>query len=327
MRHSDASIIEEMHRTTRPDGDFAADVRAGLTKKDQKEIPAKYLYDDIGSALFDAITLLPEYGLTRADVRLLKNHAAELGRLIEPSVVIELGSGGGGKVRWLLRELTLRQKVLYCPVDLSSSALRRCFHELSGIDGVRITPIEALYQDGLKIALGLRPSGTPALVLFLGSSIGNFTAKETDVFLRSIRRELLPSDWLLLSTDLQKDRARMIAAYDDATGVTAAFNLNLLARINRELGGDFDLSRFEHEVRYDDREHRVEMHLRSTANQVVSIGALSAGFREGETIWSESSYKFRCGDVRRLARKAGFRCVKQWVDEEWPFAQSLLRAI
>ena len=119
----------------------------------------------------------------------------------------------------------------------------------------------------------------------------------------------------------------MIAAYDDATGVTAAFNLNLLARINRELGGDFDLSRFEHEVRYDDREHRVEMHLRSTANQVVSIGAFSAGFREGETIWSESSYKFRCGDIRRLARKAGFRCVTQWVDEEWPFAQSLLRAI
>ena len=321
MRLSDAPIID------RPDRGFAAGVRAGLTVRGQKQIPAQYLYDEVGSALFDAITVLPEYGLTRADIRLLQGHAADLSRLVEPSIVVELGSGGGGKARWALRELSAHQEVHYYPVDLSASALRRCELELSGIENLRITPIEALYQEGLETALRLRQQGATALVLFLGSSVGNFDPAETEAFLRSMRRELLPSDWFLLSTDLQKDRARMLAAYDDSLGVTAAFNLNLLARINRELGGDFDLKRFEHVIRYDDCQHRIEMHLRSQSNQVVSIGSTSIGFSEDETIWTESSYKFRREDIQELARKSGFRCVAQWVDEEWPFAQSLLRAI
>jgi L-histidine Nalpha-methyltransferase len=321
MRHSDASITDRVDRT------FAVDVRAGLTKKGQKDIPAKYLYDDIGSALFEVITLLPEYGLTRADTGLLKQHAPEISNKVEASVVVELGSGGGGKARWILEEMALKRSVLYSPIDVSSSALRRGFHELSEIQGIQIVPIEALYEDGLKAAIRMRPRGTPALVLFLGSSIGNLNHAEAENFLRGIRRQLEPSDWFLLSADLQKDRQRMVAAYDDSIGVTAAFNLNILARINRELAGDFDLSRFEHTIRYNEREHRIEMHLRSKADQVVSIGPLSVGFREGETIWTESSYKFTPEGIRRLARKCGFRCVTQWLDHEWPFAQSLLRAV
>ena len=319
MRRSAAPITES---------DFATDVVAGLTRKGQKQIAAKYLYDDIGSALFDVITLLPEYGLTRADLRLLKAHAAELSDLIQPSIVVELGSGGGGKARLLLREFASRQEdVVYCPIDVSASALERCVHELAGIEGLRIKPIEALYHRGLRAALEERPADAPALILFLGSSLGNFSAPEREGLLKDIRRQVRAGDLFLLSTDLQKDRPRMLAAYDDAIGATAAFNLNLLARMNRELGTDFDTSRFVHEVRYDERHHRIEMHLRSTANQVVSIGAAPLGFRQGETIWTESSYKFRCDDIRRLARKSGFRCLTQWVDEEWPFAQSLLRAI
>jgi len=165
------------------------------------------------------------------------------------------------------------------------------------------------------------------LVLFLGSSIGNFEPQVAVDFLTSVRRQLKKGDVLLLSCDLVKSHDRLLAAYDDAAGVTAAFNLNLLARINRELGGNFNLRRFTHEARYDHNEQRIEMHLRSTADQIVSIGE---GFRvtlkRDETIWTESSYKYRTAQIPPMAKTAGFDCEVQWTDSEWPFAQNLLRA-
>jgi dimethylhistidine N-methyltransferase len=338
MRHSVASKLNPakwQEQTFQPIGDplsleeFAADVRRGLTKKGQKELYAKYLYDDVGSTLFDVITVLPEYGLCRADARLLRRHASSLAvRLHRPSLVVELGSGSGSKTRWILSALAARRPVTYCPIDISESALYRCWHELGSVDSVEVVPFAQSYLDGLEQALRLRPAETSVLVLFLGSTLGNFEPERAREFLSEVRQLLDPGDVFYLSTDLEKEVERMVAAYDDPIGATAAFNLNLLARINRELRGDFMLSRFRHEARYNMKEHRIEMHLRSTADQRVKIGSdLQVSLREGETIWTESSYKFRLDDIPALARAAGFKCEVQWVDEEWPFAQSVLRAV
>ena len=309
--------------------EFKDDVRRGLTKQGQKELYSKYLYDEVGSALFDAITVLPEYGLTRADSRLLRRHARDLAsKLKRPCLVVELGSGSGTKTRWILSELATKEPVHYCPVDISESALHRCWRDLSQIDSVTIVPIAQSYLDGLQEAVRLRPRGAAILVLFLGSTLGNFEPDRAEEFVSDVRQLLAPGDVFYLSTDLQKEIPRMILAYDDPARVTAAFNLNPLARINRDLDGDFVLPRFQHEARYDEKEGRIEMHLRSTVDQAVRIGAdLSVVLKKGETIWTESSYKFRSQDVIRLARRTGFECEAQWIDEEWPFAQSLLRAV
>jgi dimethylhistidine N-methyltransferase len=307
--------------------EFESDVRRGLLKADQKELYSKYLYDDLGTALFEAITLLPEYGLTRAEFRLLRAHASELPRRTENlSVVVELGSGSGEKARLILPHLSADRPITYCPVDLSAAALIRCQRDLNGIRNLRVATIEDSYIHGLVTASRLRPPWTSLLVLFLGSSIGNFEPQVAESFLKSVRQSLQPGDALLLSTDLVKPVNRMLAAYDDALGVTSAFNLNLLARINRDLNADFDLKSFQHEARYDESEQRIEMHLRSRIPQTVHInGNFSVDLEEGETIWTESSYKFLPAQVRALAERSGFRCELQWIDSEWPFAQSLLR--
>lgn len=308
--------------------EFAEDVRRGLSMPGQKELFSKYLYDEIGSALFDTITVLPEYGLTRADARLLHRHSDDLaGRLNQSSLVVELGSGSGSKTRWILSALAARQPLTYCAVDVSESALQKCWQELSSIDSVEVVPLAQSYLDGLRQAIQLRQPGASMLVLFLGSTLGNFEPVRAEEFLVDIRRLMVPGDVFYVSTDLQKETARMIAAYDDSIGVTASFNLNLLARINRELNADFDLSQFAHEARYDTTAHRIEMHLRSLVDQGVSIGKDTFALRRGETIWTESSYKFRCEDIAALAERTGFACEIQWIDDQWPFAQSLLRAV
>jgi L-histidine N-alpha-methyltransferase len=309
--------------------EFAADVRSGLSKAGQKELFSKYLYDDVGSALFDTITVLPEYGLTRADARLLHKHSDELAsRLQSLSLVVELGSGSGSKTRWILSALAARQPVTYCPVDVSESALHNCWRELHQMDAVDVVPLAQSYLDGLKQALQLRQEGASLLVLFLGSTVGNFEPERAEEFLTDIRQLILPGDAFYVSTDLQKETRRVIAAYDDSIGVTAAFNLNLLARINRELQANFDLAKFAHEARYDSKVNRIEMHLRSLTDQTVTIGNdFTFTLREGETIWTESSYKFRAEDIAALARRTGFECETQWIDDDWPFAQSLLRAV
>ncbi|HEV2422942.1 MAG TPA: L-histidine N(alpha)-methyltransferase [Candidatus Acidoferrales bacterium] len=309
--------------------DFAADVRAGLTTHPQKELPSKYLYDEIGSALFEVITLLPEYGLSRAGARLLKRHSEEIiDRLPSPVAVAELGSGSGAKTRWILEALSRRQPVTYYPIDISRTALSRCWQELGRIDSVSIVGFERAYLDGLLDVASRRKPGECLLVLFLGSTIGNFDRPAAAKFLREVRHILHRGDALLLATDLEKSVSELLLAYDDPAGVTAAFNLNLLARINRELDGSFDLSSFRHEARYNREHRRIEMHLRSARKQTacVSGASLDVTLEEGETIWTESSHKYRCDEAAALGSAAGFSCEAQWVDPEWPYAQSLFLA-
>src|SRR5260370_29858739 len=272
--------------------EFASDVRRDLGKTPQRELHSKYLYDAVGTALFEVITLLPEYGLTRADDRLIKANAADIiQRLPTPPIVAELGSGSGRKTRWILEALSRRAYVLYYPIDVSASALHACRNELGTMDSVHIVEIEGAYLDGLA-EVTRRRSGEPMLVLFLGSTIGNFERGPAEQFLRQIRALLLPGDALLLGTDPVKPLSQILPAYDDPIGVTAAFNLNLLARINRELDGDFDLRKFRHEARYNQAEQRVEMHLRSEIEQTVKIRAANFEFtlQPGENIWTESSH-------------------------------------
>ena len=308
--------------------EFERDVRAGLGKAGQKELYSKYLYDDLGTALFEAITLLPEYGLTRADIRLLRAHGRELPKRTSGlSVVVELGSGSGEKAREILPYIVAEQPLTYCPIDLSAAALVRCQRDLDDLRGLKTVPIEDSYVRGLASASKLRTHGTPIMVLFLGSSIGNFEPDVAENFLRSVREHLSSGDAFLISTDLVKAAEQMLAAYDDALGLTGAFNLNLLARINRELGADFNLKKFRHEARYNANEQRIEMHLRSAERQTVSINhSFSIELQQGETIWTESSYKFLPEQIRAMAERAGFRCESQWIDSDWPFAQSFLRA-
>jgi L-histidine Nalpha-methyltransferase len=309
--------------------DLASDVRAGLSKPGQKELPSKYLYDELGSALFEVICLLPEYGLSRAGARLLQRHAEEIiDRLPLPVVVAELGSGSGTKTRWILEALARRQPVSYYPIDISRTALSRCWQELGRIDSVSIVGFERAYLDGLLDVASRRRPGECLLALFLGSTIGNFDREAGEKFLRDVHAILHAGDALLLATDLEKPVMQLLAAYDDPTGVTSAFNRNLLGRMNRELDADFDLTRFAHEVRYNEAERRIEMHLRSTSRQMVRIPGASmvVSFRAGETVWTESSHKYRRDEVVEMGQRTGFRCEAQWVDQEWPFAQSLLIA-
>jgi len=309
--------------------DFASEVRAGLSRRGQKELPSKYFYDDVGSALFEVISHLPEYGLTRADERLLRRHADEIvDRIPEPVAVTELGSGSGKKTRWLLEALSRRQHTSYYPVEISRSALAMCERELRDIDCISILGFETEYLDGLLEVAAYRQRGQHLLILFLGSTIGNFDRPAGVQFLAEVRKILDPGDSLLLGTDLEKSPAQLLAAYDDELGVTAAFNLNLLSRINRELDANFDVSQFAHVVRINHRARSVEMHLRSRRRQMVTIPAaeITVEFDENETIWTESSHKYSLAEIFDIARDAGFRCVAQWIDEEWPFAENLLVA-
>jgi dimethylhistidine N-methyltransferase len=309
--------------------ELITDVRLGLTKPGQKELPSKYLYDSVGSALFEVISILPEYGLTRADERLLRRHSEDIvARLTPPTTVAELGSGSGKKTRWMLEALSRHQHISYCPIEISRAALTMCERELSDIDSVSILGFEREYVDGLLEVAARRKKGEQLLVLFLGSTIGNFEHPADVKFLRQMRETLEPGDALLLGTDLAKPIHQLLAAYDDPLGVTAAFNLNLLARINRELDADFRLEQFDHVARFNRDVSSVEMHIRSRKRQTVCIpaAALSVAFQEGETIWTESSHKYSLAEVYRIADQAGFRCDAQWIDEQWPFAENLLIA-
>jgi L-histidine N-alpha-methyltransferase len=309
--------------------DFATDVREGLTRTGQKELPSKYLYDELGSALFEAICLLPEYGLNRAGGRLMRQCADVLvSRLPSPVVVAELGSGSGTNTRWLLEALARRGSVHYFPIDISPLALSRCSQELKQIDSVHLVGLERAYLDGLLEVAARRRASECLLVLFLGSTIGNFDRPAGETFLSRVRQILKPGDILLLATDLEKPVPQLLSAYDDPAGVTAAFNLNLLARINRELNADFDLAKFRHVVRWNEGERRIEMHLSSqTAQQVNIRGAgCQVAFEKFETIWTESSHKYNTIEIVELARHTGFSCEAQWIDREWPFAHNLFVA-
>jgi L-histidine N-alpha-methyltransferase len=314
--------------TAQPILEFAADVRAGLTKP-QKELLSRYLYDDVGSALFEVISVLPEYGLTRADERVLLRNASDIvERLPLPLMVAELGSGSGKKTRWLLKALARREHTSYCPIEISPTALAMCKRELGDIDAISIVGFEREYLDGLSEVAARRKNNQHLLVLFLGSTIGNFDRPAGIGFLKSIRDTLCPGDSLLLGTDLLKPIPQLLEAYDDPLGVTAAFNKNLLVRVNRDLGGDFMLDQFEHVAKFNRTARSVEMHLLSEGAQTVTIpgAGFSVRFAAGETIWTESSHKYAKDEVFQMAKDTGFRCEAQWVDSEWPFAESLLLA-
>jgi len=312
-----------------PVSEMAAEVRAGLTRPGQKTLPSKYFYDEVGSALFEVICALPEYGLARADERLLLRHSHEIiAKLHCPVVVAELGSGTGKKTRRILEALCRKQHTSYFPIEISPAALAMCQRELGDIESVSIVGCEREYLDGLLDVAAQRRAGEQMLVLFLGSTIGNFEHPAEVAFLRQVRRILQPDDALLLGTDMEKPTRDLLLAYDDPLGVTAAFNLNLLARLNRQLESSFVLADFQHVARFNQATGSVEMHLRSMCDQKVDIPAaeLTVSFREGETIWTESSHKYSREEIGQIADAAHFRCAAQWMDEEWPFAETLLIA-
>lgn len=308
---------------------FASDVLEGLSRQDQKKLSPAWLYDDLGTCLFEAITLLPEYGLTRADERLLRSLSAELVEIAGTlSGVAELGSGSGKKTRLLLNAVRESQGTpTYRPIDVSPAALENCRQSLC--DVADVNPVCATWIEGLGRIGPERPAEYPMLVLFLGSSIGNIDRAEIVAFLSDIRETLRPGDLLLLGADLVKPRDMLIAAYDDRTGVTAAFNRNVLGRMNRELGTNFDLRQFKHEVRWNQEYRRIEMHLVSRRVQTIESELLQASFQfsKGESIWTESSHKFEVEELGSAARHAGFLPLKNWIDHEWPFAEMLWRAV
>lgn len=309
---------------------LAADVRSGLCRAGQKELPSKYFYDALGSRLFDVICELEEYGLTRADERLLRQHAdAVVDAMPGDLILCELGSGSGKKTRWILEALSRRGPAHYYPIEISPAALALCERELADVPQIAIVGLENEYLEGLREVVRRRRSGQRILVLFLGSTIGNFSHPADREFLAALREILAPGDALLLGTDLEKPVPQMIEAYDDALGVTAAFNLNLLQRINRELGADFSLRRYHHEARFNESTRSIEMHIVSMAEQRVLIPGANCTvfFHEGETIWTENSHKYTLPEVNSLAAVSGFVVASQWVDRVWPFAETLLLAV
>ena len=308
--------------------DFAADVRSGLSAP-HKRLSPKYLYDDLGSALFDAITALPEYYLTRAETEILKDHAGEIIDAVGyPVELIELGSGSAVKTRMLIDAAFVRQPTLrFCPIDISRAALDASARALrSEYPRIVVDGINAEYLSG--IARLSRNGARCRLALFLGSNIGNFEPEEAVSTLGAIRSVLDPGDGFLLGADLKKDAHTLQAAYDDPTGVTAAFSRNLLGRINRELGGHFDLSTFQHTARYNAERSRIEIRLVSTIAQDVPIDGAGfvAHFDAGEPIYTESSYKFDDASIASLADAAGFSVTARWTDETHRFADYLLTA-
>ncbi len=308
---------------------FASDVRRGLSAEPKVLLP-RYFYDALGSRLFEAICELPEYYLTRAEAEILERHAAEMAAALNSPVrLVELGSGDGRKTRLLIEALVARQgHLLYLPIDVSSSALEQGAERLLHVfPELTVTAFVADYQAGLR-ALRNEPAapGYRTLTLFLGSTIGNLDPAERVALLREIRGVLRTGDALLLGVDLRKGASVLLPAYDDALGVTAAFNLNLLVRINRELGGAFDLAAFRHRARWNGELGRIEMHLESRREQTVPIRdlGLEVRFAAGETIHTESSYKLEAAQVAEMAAEGGFSLRKTWTDRGGRFAANLL---
>jgi dimethylhistidine N-methyltransferase len=311
-------------------GSFADDVRQGLTST-PRSIPPKYFYDDLGSQLFIAICRLPEYYLTRAESEILRHHADEIVASFGwPVRILELGSGSAEKTRYLIEAALSRQGTLhYVPVDISPVSLEqsgaellRAYPDLSitGYAADYFTALTAMAETGVP-----GPGDTRTMALFLGSNIGNFNQDETLAFLRAVRQVLRRGDALLVGADLKKSPDVLVAAYDDALGVTAAFNLNLLARMNRELDGNFDVKKFAHRAVWNESQGRMEMYLLSRVDQSVRLGALDLDVQlaEGESIHTENSYKFDLDQLSDYARSSGFTLARTWFDSQHLFSFNL----
>jgi len=309
----------------RTDASFADDVRYYLSLR-PRQLPSKYLYDGLGSALFEAITHLPWYSLARAETRLLRTHAQELFDAAgQVSTIVELGPGSGDKLLALLDGRETELPIELCLIDVSSNALARANTALRQVSGITVTAFEDAYEAGLERFRRGRHGSGRTLALFLGSNIGNFDPPGCDAFLSNLRSALAPGDFLLLGTDLVKPERDLLLAYDDPLGVTAAFNLNLLLRINRELAADFEVGRFAHRAVWNRERSRIEMHLVSRRRQVVRIQAadFELDIDAGESIWTESSYKFEPAVITALVERNGFRSRAQWLDRGASFALTL----
>jgi L-histidine N-alpha-methyltransferase len=315
-------------------GVFAAEVKRDLALA-PKQLQSKYLYDALGSSLFEAICRLPWYRITRAERRLLEQHAPAIVARLCPGdsavpLIVELGCGSGEKIVILAEALQAaggRGRVHL--IDISSQALEQSERTLGRLRHISVVGHRETYEVGLRHAAEARDGNHPVLVLLLGSNIGNFDMPAAHEFLRAIREALEPGDALLLGADLIKPEEELQLAYDDPLGVTAAFNRNLLVRINRELGGTFDLDAFAHVAVWNPEHHRVEMHLESRADQRVTIAAAatSVQFARGERIWTESSYKYDPAQIDQMGMRAGFATTEQWIDGEARFALTLFTAV
>ena len=298
------------------------DVRRGLGQT-PKSLPPKWFYDSVGSDLFDQITRLPEYYPTRAEAQILRTHAGEIAAASGADTLVELGSGTSEKTRMLLDALHNRGSLLrFIPFDIDTSVLSAAGAAI----GQEYPNIEIAAVCGdFEEHLGKIPNVGRRLVAFLGSTIGNLEPGPRAEFLASVFDLLQPGDSLLLGTDLVKDTGRLVRAYDDSAGVTARFNRNVLAVVNRELGADFDIDAFEHVARWNEAEERIEMRLRSTRAQRARIASLSldVDFSDGEEVLTEVSCKFRRAGVDSELSAAGLRCTRWWTDDSGDFGLSL----
>jgi len=289
---------------------FREDVLEGLAQ-DPKAVPARWLYDDAGSALFEAITRLPEYYPTRTELAILKERGSEIAKIIpEHAALVEFGAGATTKVRLLLNHCKF---AAYVPVDISgdfltaqANGLKRDFPTLG------IYPVAADFTTPFELPRAV--ASMPKVGFFPGSTIGNFEPHEAQAFLKSARAILGRGAQMIIGADLEKDERVLFDAYNDAAGVTARFNLNVLVRINRELGGNFDLSAFTHRAIYNRERHRIEMHLISKKSQAVRLLGTSFSFRPGESIHTENSYKYSLERFAALAQGAGWRVRESWTD-------------
>jgi len=303
---------------------FLHDILIGLARP-QKQIPAKYFYDRRGCELFAAICELPEYYLTRTEIAIMRRFAAEMAQLLgEGCLLIEYGSGASHKTRLLLKHL---RTPAYMAVDIACEQLRASSRELAReFPGMRIYAVCADYSNPVQLPEFRAPGVKRKAIYFTGSTIGNFTKPETIDFLKRAVQVVGPRGAMLVGVDTKKSRARLDAAYNDSKGVTAAFNLNLLARINRELKGNFRLENFRHRAFYNLQKGRIEMHLESATAQRVAIKDKSFDFRAGETIHTENSYKYSLAEFQQLARQAGFKPLRAWTDKQQLFSVHCLCA-
>ena len=301
--------------------DFRDAVLSGLSLQ-QKSVPSRFFYDARGSELFERITELPEYYPTRTEIGLLKSCGPEIGELLPPgAVVVEFGSGSSRKTELLLE--ALKGPSAYIPIEISAAALYPAARRIARVfPGLGVHPILGGFHDLDRMKLPLEDHF--CVGFFPGSTIGNFTRTEAVLFLRSVRRLLGKKAALLVGADLQKPLDILLPAYNDAAGVTAAFNLNMLERINRELSGTFDLDAFEHSAVYNERKERIEMHLRSLCVQGVSVAGRSFSFSAGETIHTENSHKYSLSSFRWIAARSGWETVKSWADKNRLFSIHLL---
>jgi dimethylhistidine N-methyltransferase len=301
---------------------FSQDVLASLTAR-PKRLPPKYFYDQAGAKLFEEITALPEYYPTRCELEILRDNAAAIARFIPAgAALIEFGSGSSRKARILLAAAP--QVVAYVPVDISSEMLADEAAELRrDHPKLLVLPLETDFSK--PFSLPAEVAAMPLAGFFPGSTIGNFEPHEACAFMRHAARILGKGATLIIGVDLVKDAKILNAAYDDPAGVTARFNLNLLARINRELGGDFDLDGFSHEAFYNSERHRIEMHLASKRRQKVRVCGRVIDFRAGETIHTENSYKYTLESFGALARGSGWTPVATWTDAMGYFSVQALR--